>query len=640
MNKKLLKIIVLTILLFVSSNFFVHIEKKAVYENKIIYKIEESYISKEKLNYKYIKEVKKQASIMKNELRKYFLLGYCEYYNENIKKAKEYFEKAMRYMKETDEPLIKIYNSLFLTDCLIKDNQYEYALQVVEKTNNCIKEKDYKYVYKQMSNILNLISDTREGNKLAASILKKYASSKTLSYSEKYYINKQLLNIYMLERNYPSSIDITVQTISAAKKLEEEYYVSKLSIDLASILSELKAYTTSELIIRKVIKIDLKNKEEDSKIKQYAFINLAEIYMNLGDYDKAIEYSDKIDEYKKYIDDEEANDYDIVSSSIKAISYINKNDLKQGEIFINKMQEEIKKDNESIIIDKWIYYYHALARLNEFEGKHLDAIKWYEKTLEMLKQRNLSEAKIEILINLLNLAKITDQRELLEKYKEDLMSEYRSNQHIRSRENNLYILDRVVSESKIIEDTQKKIGVYKNIFTSIVVIAFVFALLYKRIQRLKKQNFHDSMTGVFNRRYFDLLYEKYIRKKKNMSIIMIDIDNFKSVNDTYGHKFGDEVIKSVANVLRNTLSDEGKVFRYGGEEFTIITLDKNVEEVFTIAEDIRIAVQSLIFENQRRVTISLGIGTKYEEFDILEEADLNLYMAKKIGKNNVFYEKK
>ena len=171
-----------------------------------------------------------------------------------------------------------------------------------------------------------------------------------------------------------------------------------------------------------------------------------------------------------------------------------------------------------------------------------------------------------------------------------------------------------------------------------------------KIQEMEKElcllSMVDSMTKLYNRRYLSKVSEQVIslarREQQELSIIMIDIDNFKNINDTYGHQVGDDVIVAVGNVLMSTERKSDIICRYGGEEFVILLPSTSLKNAQLVAENIRKKIECLDIEHfldkNLMFTISLGISTVYleEEKTIevsLKRADDALYHAKKNGKN-------
>lgn len=153
----------------------------------------------------------------------------------------------------------------------------------------------------------------------------------------------------------------------------------------------------------------------------------------------------------------------------------------------------------------------------------------------------------------------------------------------------------------------------------------------------------DALTGLFNRKKLDSDLQKLISKSdKNskFSIILFDIDNFKKINDTYGHDIGDKVIQAIASTAKNTLGEDSLVYRWGGEEFLVIIDSDNIESLAVIAEKIRGNIEKAEIEKAGFATCSFGIS-RFEIDDtmisLFKRADTNLYKAKSSGKNTVVH---
>jgi two-component system, cell cycle response regulator len=154
----------------------------------------------------------------------------------------------------------------------------------------------------------------------------------------------------------------------------------------------------------------------------------------------------------------------------------------------------------------------------------------------------------------------------------------------------------------------------------------------------------DALTGLWNRGYFDTLLNQEIATARQnswpLSCIMADIDRFKSLNDTYGHHFGDQVLRAVANVLRTGCRSTDFPCRYGGEEFIIVMPKASVADAAAVADELRLAVERLEFRHREsivHVTSSFGVaglGTDIPP-SVVELADKALYRAKQTGRNCV-----
>jgi diguanylate cyclase (GGDEF)-like protein len=169
--------------------------------------------------------------------------------------------------------------------------------------------------------------------------------------------------------------------------------------------------------------------------------------------------------------------------------------------------------------------------------------------------------------------------------------------------------------------------------------------MYQFSQEFYHASMHDPLTDLLNRRaIIELMnyeYKRTLRNDTSFSIIMIDIDHFKLVNDNNGHDCGDHVIKSVAKHIRAQLREHDQVSRWGGEEFLILIPDTPIDQAPTIAEKIRAQVAKNVVtykQNEIKVTISIGVASYSSGDDldrVIKRADERLYKAKRQGRNCV-----
>jgi len=157
----------------------------------------------------------------------------------------------------------------------------------------------------------------------------------------------------------------------------------------------------------------------------------------------------------------------------------------------------------------------------------------------------------------------------------------------------------------------------------------------------------DFMTGLMNRRSFLAVADDAVafsrRYKRNMATLMIDIDHFKKINDTYGHAAGDDAIKHVADIISQSIRTTDKAARFGGEEFVVLLREIDQETAVLLADRIRTSIESAVVRHGDSViplTVSVGLALFDEEDrdvqDVIERADQGLYVAKKTGRNRTF----
>jgi len=192
--------------------------------------------------------------------------------------------------------------------------------------------------------------------------------------------------------------------------------------------------------------------------------------------------------------------------------------------------------------------------------------------------------------------------------------------------------------------TKSKITIqYTSYFINLLNLCLEKLKFYNKLQKL---SIHDSLTKVYNRRYFMQRYiEEFNRARKfrlNLSFLMIDIDNFKKINDMYGHLVGDAVLREVARTISQNTREIDFIARFGGEEFSVILLETEKSGAIMVAERMRSKISRKkieVFDEILRVEISIGLASFPQNTIhpdvLLETADKALYKAKIDGKNRV-----
>lgn len=217
-------------------------------------------------------------------------------------------------------------------------------------------------------------------------------------------------------------------------------------------------------------------------------------------------------------------------------------------------------------------------------------------------------------------------------------------QHVNENGNNLFNLEIEINEQ--IHYFQGKIDLVKSNNNEGKII--ILSDNTEQIELNKKLEYYattDTLTGVYNKNYFyEIAVDKIkecFKLNKPVSLIIFDFDNFKNINDSYGHLAGDVVLKKSLEVCKSVLEEKYYIGRYGGEEFVILLNDTTFEKAVEIAENIREAIEkvNIVYENSTiNITSSFGVFSCYTEKNLkylLKNADEALYEAKKSGRNRV-----
>ena len=167
--------------------------------------------------------------------------------------------------------------------------------------------------------------------------------------------------------------------------------------------------------------------------------------------------------------------------------------------------------------------------------------------------------------------------------------------------------------------------------------------LRAKLEESQKDALYDSLTGLYNRRYFDDELDALL-ESGNFSLLLLDLDHFKKINDNHGHLLGDLVLKSVARKLQTGCRDGARAFRYGGEEFAILLPDSNLTKARQIADVMRRSIEKMNVKDRRTgvvldgITASVGVAQVQKNMgalELIEQADKQLYEAKRLGRNRV-----
>lgn len=168
------------------------------------------------------------------------------------------------------------------------------------------------------------------------------------------------------------------------------------------------------------------------------------------------------------------------------------------------------------------------------------------------------------------------------------------------------------------------------------------SLLDVRSKQLEDKSKIDSLTGAFNRQGIEEAIRvglwEWRSQKKPLSLVLIDIDHFKNINDTYGHAIGDHVLSALSNIVKQHIRTNDLFARWGGEEFVLLCRDTKIEQASLIAEKIRALIASFEFRDNVKVTASFGVATlnAHETLEqLFNHADKALYEAKHQGRNRV-----
>ena len=399
---------------------------------------------------------------------------------------------------------------------------------------------------------------------------------------------------------------------------------------------------------------------------KYAFENLAEtaeiIYSKYNTQNKTFTHLVKEGEVLKklaYTGNNELGDFNDnklknVANVFKLFGLVNKDlDLKEFIYKENKpkiINLEISKQEKNIIITILILLFMLfsfvvfLLRKNSQTKKLLQTVINSSDDLIFYKDNKLKfigcNKSFENLLDKKE-SEIIGKNDF-ELFEEDLAKIFRREDFDVLDENNLITTNEwiIFGHKRILFQTKKIPFKYKDKKIGIVGIARDITGLYEIQEKLKKQAYYDELTKIFNRKaYNERIQEKFDlldRYKTDFTIAMYDLDNFKNINDTYGHDIGDKVLVEITNEVKSIIRKTDFFFRIGGEEFVIIFAKTSLDEAYDIAEKIRIDVSKMQIIENEEITISMGITQAIANDNpqsIYERVDKLMYQSKRNNKN-------
>jgi diguanylate cyclase len=201
---------------------------------------------------------------------------------------------------------------------------------------------------------------------------------------------------------------------------------------------------------------------------------------------------------------------------------------------------------------------------------------------------------------------------------------------------------------KVIDDTRAVEQSHRQHEAQIAQISSELESIRNELAEVKQASLIDALTGISNRKAFDTVLEQTVGDARTADsafcLLLVDIDNFKVINDSYGHLVGDKVLRFVASTMKKNIKGHDLVARFGGEEFAVILPNTDLAGAYTVAEQIRQAISSSRLKDLHtgkaysRVTVSVGIA-RFDRNDLpndlVDRADQALYAAKNGGRNRV-----
>ena len=402
----------------------------------------------------------------------------------------------------------------------------------------------------------------------------------------------------------------------------------------------------------------LKYELNNPVLPSYTLHNLANVYFHVEDYSKSLKYNEMAHELIA-----ETDDYNAQATIINGLAqtFVKTGELdKARKFYLNAGELASKANNLAQIAGTQA----GLGKIEFMKGNSVSAKKLLMQSLQIFRELKEQENIASCLIELVRINQKLDPENAVKQigeaidicklngFRSILASAYELNASLKAIQGDYskaYFFHKLFHD--LFRETNKT-----NVLNQIELNKLSIELksvknqsehLQKQAQKHKYESLHDHLTGAGNRRQLDeVLAKSWVlntSEDKSNHIAMLDIDDFKKINDTYSHEFGDKVLQHVSAIIHNNIEDDDALFRYGGEEFIIFLRDKYKEHVEEVVTRICQFIENHHWQDLQdglTVTATLGVANSDEESSIekaLQVADERMYHGKRNGKNQVIF---
>lgn len=631
MKKKIVFFILSLCILCASAHIYIVLEKNNIYKQ-----VREEFfygtpVDENLLNKKCEKIMKKINSNKNVNADEYFILAYNHYLNKEEVLAHEYSSLAIDNIKFSTKSISKIYSGVINVSMSENPLSTEENFDTIAEILRGLTIKDWNQNYYPIGIYMDYAVQLDKGVQLSIEVLEKLlVNEKKLNDQAKMISKSRLSLAYMSNGNYAKALEQSLELLAKAREINDKFSEAHAYVNLGKIYTILGDYNQALAMHYNSLKIEVEDDYKNSAIKAYALISIYEIASYTDDLNLMESINGIIE---KYLGLEGSEELDIFYNINYANYYLKVGDLENARKYIT-LAKQIYDDagpgggmNIDIMYNTTIANYYYASDLKD------EALKIFDETLSLANDSYIM--KKQILKSIINIYHDNNDEAKVFEYSNKLQNVYEEESLLINEDYSNYSNGKYSYEVKMNELNNKKL-VYLLIVISVIFISsWLFIIIYMRNKQLREKNKIDGLTNVYNRNYFNEFYNNKLSENKNFYLFIFDIDNFKSVNDTYGHLTGDEVLVEVSKTVKNLVDkNNGTIFRYGGEEFIVIIEEKDEKNIIELAHSVIKSIEELIWNNGMKITISMGIAGKNENLDdMLKTADERLYVSKTSGKN-------
>lgn len=571
-----------------------------------------------------------------------FYTGFQYYIENDLEHAEEAFAQAAKH--SYSDYALPVYLNVYRNRCeyLLTDrgnvSYIKPALNTMHKYQSLENNTDL------IINMLGTMASTPDDRKAMIQLLLEYLEhSNALTLKAELKIKGELGALHMLNQNYGDSIYLFSEVLDKSARITDANDRGLIQIRAYEYLGNMYFYLdnpqTAISYYEKAVNVPIGDPSQNAISKVGLYSNKTDLYLTEHNFEKARACIAEHKELISALPEEYMPGANVFLYKDKALLATAEHNFDAAEKCLAAAYEFLEE--ESYYVNDTMYVQLAECKLLKAQKKNAQAI---DKLNELLRINEKKQIGFENVIyeELLPLYKETNQ---VEKYLEtlSLLQEQDEDFHKTLKKDYLSYIEKNYAMAQI----QKKDALTQRntIFLITIIlltlISLVFAGIY--IKKIRKMNLLDQLSGLYNRKYLELYLEKPIYKPLELAILMIDIDYFKRYNDTYGHIAGDSIIKTVADILKESTGCKGVTIRYGGEEFLILLENTTLENAEKVCEQIQqLCNESKVLHAASPVsdylTLSMGIcqetiTEKDHVKQMIDRADEALYTAKQTGRN-------
>ncbi|RYU47524.1 GGDEF domain-containing protein [Aliivibrio finisterrensis] len=517
----------------------------------------------------------------------------------------------------------------------------DYEQQLISLTQNCeplecriiddfnrLDKSEYNENIKAIAESIRPILAYTNGPKIGIAILNIVSENGSFSCDDKLYFLDKISTLKYKDNDLFGMIDPILSYIKIANESGDDFKIASGELSLALAISYFKEYEFSNNIIEEIIYSDKSN--DWYRLKNQARLSFVENKLAMNKPQDALNMLEMVKPHQASYTEEDWRDYYIYTLALKAEAYTYLGQLEQASQCLSVAKEELEKDQLRLLLGK-----DTLVSVAEFQlsFRKKDFLYIEEKKEELLSivERDNQARYAKIVYNTL-FDYYHQTNNISDLY--DINNRYHRLMDKRQSDNYKLLISNKLKQSEndhLSDDHEKSLLFLKISFSVLMVISTLLFFTIVKIKYLNIENFTDPLTNCLNRRKFNIDYGN--SAKSEHTFLILDIDNFKPINDNYGHDVGDEVLLKVASAITSILGREHKCYRIGGEEFVVIFHTISKTRSITIAENIRKAIEALVWDNGISVTISGGLSDSSQEKNTYKAADELLYKAKHSTKN-------